>query len=598
MARKKVDLKLPLPNKLAIYIRVSTQQQAKDGISALDQRMRGEKLAHDLGWDYEIYDDSGLSGTKGAEERQGLLRLLNDVEDRKIGGMYSVDIDRWSRDANYEEPQYIITKLKEAGIKIYFPGGEFNLSDPNIELMGRIKGVFASYESLQTKARVKRGLERSMTEGKNAGGGAMVAYGYDRINKVLEINEAEAAVVKKIFELYISGMGSFAISSYLKENGIPTKRNNTKSGQMRIGKKKVVAFKDGVVVEDKQVKQAKDFTWRDSVVMAILKNPIYKGEKRFNDYKIPCPIIIEPRVFDSVQLLFSERKKFKAPPNSTNHDRITKNKFLLKGLLVCGNSKCGKSFYGKLRADLKDKAYVCLSQKYKGEWCGNKGIDIDFLNDLVWKECLNIEKSIIQHFEKFETENSYNGNSSIKENLGKVEYAKEKLNELQKSKVRLLRNFNDEKINESDFNLLNSEYDNEIKLYEYEKLEAEKKLTVYYSKDNLIKSVKEYLKSFNPITATFEEKQNFIRAFVKRVTLARGLFWTNYYNPEAHRIYIEYKFNDLTHLRLSSKIEVGYKPNGHRSGEITHEISLEQQLWLGDGVDEGVRILDNIEHKY
>jgi len=76
MPRKKVDPKLPLPNKLAIYIRVSTQQQAKEGISVLDQRMRGEALAHELGWDFEIYDDSGLSGTKGADERQGLLRLL------------------------------------------------------------------------------------------------------------------------------------------------------------------------------------------------------------------------------------------------------------------------------------------------------------------------------------------------------------------------------------------------------------------------------------------------------------------------------------------------------------------------------------------
>jgi len=406
MARKKINPKLPLPNKLAIYIRVSTQQQAKEGISALDQRMRGEQLARELSWDYEIYDDSGLSGTKGAEERQGLLRLLNDIEDRKIGGMYSVDIDRWSRDANYEEPQYIITKLKEAGIKIYFPGGEFNLSDPNIELMGRIKGVFASYESLQTKARVKRGLERSMTEGKNAGGGAMVAYGYDRIDKVLHINEKEAAVIRNIFELYIGGMGSFAISSHLNEQSIPTKRNKTKSGQMRIGKKQVVAIEAGLIIEDKQVKQAKDFKWRDSVVMSILKNPIYKGEKRFNDHKIPCPIIIEPHIFDSVQLLFSERKKFKAPPNSNDPNRVTKNKFLLKGLLVCGRYNCGKSFYGKLRADLKDKAYVCLSQKYKGEWCGNKGIDIDFLNDLVWQECLNIEKEIIKYFEKFAEEDS------------------------------------------------------------------------------------------------------------------------------------------------------------------------------------------------
>lgn len=596
MPRKKVDPKLPLPNKLAIYIRVSTQQQAKEGISVLDQRMRGEALAHELGWDFEIYDDSGLSGTKGADERQGLLRLLNDIEDRKIGGMYSVDIDRWSRDANYEEPQYIITKLKEAGIKIFFPGGEFNLSDPNIELMGRIKGVFASYESLQTKVRVKRGLERSMTEGKNAGGGAMVAYGYDRIDKVLHINEQEASVVRSIFELYIGGMGSFAISSYLNEQGIPTKRNKTKSGQMRVGKKKIVGIQEGVLIEDKQVKLAKDFKWRDSVVMSILKNPIYKGEKRFNDLKIPCPIIIEPQIFDTVQLLFSERKKFKAPPNSNNPNRITKNKFLLKGLLICGT--CGKSFYGKLRADLKDKAYVCLSQKYKGEWCGNKGIDIDFLNNLIWNECLNIEQSVIKHFEKFEEENWYNGYSSIKENLNIVEFAQEQIDQLQKSKLKLLRNFNEDKIGEGDFNLLNSEYEREIKNHEYNIENAEKKLTVYRSKDKLIAIVKEYMKNINLTTPTFEEKQNFIRAFVKNVTVARGLYWTGYYNPLAHRITIEYKFNSLTNIRLNSKIEVGYKPNGHRSGEIKHEISMDQMLWLGNESDKGSRFLDNIEHKY
>src|SRR6185312_16394528 len=99
-------------------------------------------------------------------------------------------------------------------------------------------------------------------------------------------------------------------------------------------------------------------------------------------------------------------------------------------------------------------------------------------------------------------------------------------------------------------------------------------------------------------TATFEEKQNFIRAFVKTVTLDRGLFWTGYRYPEAHRIYIDYKFNSLTNLRLSSNIEVGYKSNGHRSDEKTHEITLEQSLWLGDEKkDGGVRMFDNIEHK-
>ncbi|MFB9841137.1 recombinase family protein [Mucilaginibacter ginsenosidivorans] len=596
MSRKKTNIELPLPNKLAIYIRVSTQQQAKEGISALDQKMRGEKLARELGWDFEFYDDSGLSGTKGIEDRQGLLKMLNDIEDRKIGGMYSVDIDRWSRDSNYEEPQYIITKLKEAGIKIYFPGGEFNLSDPNIELMGRIKGVFASYESLQTKARVKRGLERSMSEGKNAGGGAMVAYGYDRIDKVLHINEKEATVIKNIFELYIGGMGSFAIAGYLNDRGIPTKRNTTASGQMRIGKKRIVTIEDGAIIEDKQVKQPKEFKWRDSVVMSILKNPIYKGEKRFNDQKIPCPIIIEPNIFDSVQLLFAERKKFKSPPNSNDPNRITKNKFLLKGLLVCG--RCFKSFYGKLRADLKDKAYVCLSQKYKNEWCGNKGVDIDFLNNLVWNECLNIEQAIVKHFERFEEENSYNGNSSIKDNLADVEFANKSLDEIQKSKLKLLRNFNEERISESDFKLLNSEYDNEIIIYEDKKATAEKALSVYRSKDKLIAHVKNYLKLIEPETATFEQKQSFIRAFIKRIILDRGLFWTNYRYPEAHRIIIEYKFDELTGLKMTNKVEVGYKPNGHRSGEITHEVNLSQHLWLGDEQTTGSRFLDNIEHKY
>ena len=64
------------------------------------------------------------------------------------------------------------------------------------------------------RIRIKRGLERSVSEG-NVGGGSMVNYGYKKgLTKKLEIDEKESEVVKKIFQLSLEGMGVKRISNY------------------------------------------------------------------------------------------------------------------------------------------------------------------------------------------------------------------------------------------------------------------------------------------------------------------------------------------------------------------------------------------------
>jgi hypothetical protein len=120
----------------------------------------------------------------------------------------------------------------------------------------------------------------------------------------------------------------------------------------------------------------------------MLKNPTYIGQKKYKSITIPSPKIIDEDTFNIVQEMLKEKMKFKRAPYTNVGKRV--NFFLLKGLIRC--SVCGRSYYGHKRVDLRDKAYKCLSQRYKNEYCGNRGIDIDYLDNLIWNSLLDLDK--------------------------------------------------------------------------------------------------------------------------------------------------------------------------------------------------------------
>ena len=393
--------------KIGIYCRVSTEEQKKTGVSLRDQEMRGISFCSNEGYSYEVFSDGGFSGEDDIEKRPALSRLIDKIllKTKEIDGVFVVEIDRLTR--NPELGFFLKRLFLEKDIKLFNgDGNEINLNDENEDLMVGIKLLLSGFELKKLKVRIKRALERNAIDGKVMGG-AIKPYGYSKgINKMLQIEEDEAIVVKRIFDMCIDGQSTYKIAEELNKEGILTKRSKIEKGYLTI----------------KGTKKNK-FIWRDAVIYNILKNPLYKGLRRFKGALYPCPGIIEEEKFELVQRILEQRNNFK--------DTRNKHFYLLKGLIICPN--CGYRFYGRKREDLSDNQYICCSQRYKS-FCGNRGINIDKLNKIVWDLLLKLPKNI----EKILIENKGENQKKLEKQL--IKYGNKK-NELKKDVEKIVSLF-------------------------------------------------------------------------------------------------------------------------------------------------------------
>lgn len=341
---------------LGIYVRVSTEEQADKGISLDNQIHTGNEFAKNKGWKTKVYQDAGLSGSLTPDKRPGLKAMLNDIVNGIIGGVWVFHENRLSR-LNIVETEVIKDIFRGKKIRYFEYETELNLHDINVNLMSGIKTMLAEYERKNTGATIKKHLLANIQKGK-VSGGPLITFGYTKdANKMLVIDEDERKVVEYIFKLALEGKGTKVIAGILDSEGILTKRGRAQNSNT------------SMLVKGKQ---KETFSWRDSVVYRILTNPIYKGKRLYLGKEYDCPAIVSELTFLAVKDKLATRNQFK---NTTN-----KYDYLLKGLIHC--QVCGGRFYGHKRANNRDNTYICNSQRY-GEWCGNKGINIDWLDRFV-----------------------------------------------------------------------------------------------------------------------------------------------------------------------------------------------------------------------
>ena len=510
--------------KIGIYTRVSTDEQLRTGISLRDQEQRGIEFCVKKGYEYEVFSDGGYSGNLGIEERPELNRLVEKLlsKPKEIDGVFVVDIDRLSRDAKLG---FILKQiLTENGIKLFnVDGVEINLNDENEDLMMGIKFLLSSFELKKLKVRIKRALERNVIDGKVMGG-PLKPYGYQKgPNNILEINEEEGNVVKKIFQLYIEGLSSRKIADQLNEEGVPTKRSVVEKGYLTInGKRKT------------------EFYWRDTVVHKILKNPIYKGERRYKGSTYPSPIIIEEEKFELVQRILTSRNNFK---NTTN-----KHFYLLKGLIVC--PVCGMRFYGRKRMDLSDNQYICCSQRLKN-FCGNRGMNIDKMNKIIWDLVINLPNNMEQIM--IERKDEYH--IGLEKNLeNQKKKLKKKTDEVKKILDLFLRDDKGKELVKSRLEKIEKETNS----LNYEIKRIERELSMLNSHEDFLNTLKIQLLQFSKKEPSDEVKQKIIQTYIQVIYLK----WVPQYKN--HLMVVQFELDRFTDLNLQGLVEVKYKTNGWR----------------------------------
>ena len=360
-------------SKVAIYIRVSTNEQAEEGYSIQAQKERLINYCKAKEWTiYDFYIDGGHTGSN--INRPALERLLGDLEHIDIVLVYKLDrLSRSQKDTLYLiEDKFLANKVDFVSMT-----ENFDTTAPLGRAMIGILSVFAQLERENIKERTMLGRTERAKEGLWVGAGRPpIGYGY--IDGSLIVDEYEAMQVRKIFELYIKGWGEESIRRYLMKKGYTMKYGS----------------------------------WGDSsthTIYRIIQNRVYAGEVSFDKEYFPGKHepIVDGKVFATANKLYEKRKGQKRTP-----------KYFLSDTLYC--KQCGERYI----IDTKNgKAYyICKNRKHAWKQdfkCENKIWRTDILEPIVKeriKEMVKNKDELIKEKYKKLSQVRENKNSIVIEN--------------------------------------------------------------------------------------------------------------------------------------------------------------------------------------
>jgi site-specific DNA recombinase len=376
----------------AIYARVSSAQQREENTIA-SQTAALVAFAQSEGYcvaDEWIFQDEGYSGASLL--RPGLERVRDLAAEGQIQALLVFSPDRLSRKYAYQV--LLIEELARHGVDTVFvraPRSE----TPEDQLLLQFQGMIAEYERAQILERSRRGKRHRAKQGEvSVLSGAPYGYRYvrksDEANAYYEVIEAEAEVVRQVFELYtVAGWSIGAITRRLNEQGVPTKKQGAR--------------------------------WERSTVWAILRNPAYKGlacfgktqlaaRQRTNNrslrqrgglparnsasherprdqwIEIPVPALVGEETFALAEEHLVANKKHAA--------RRTIEPSILQGLVHCRD--CGYALYRTSTRSTARKIsyYRCLGSdawRYEGKAkCDQRPIRLDLLERIVWTEIVRL----------------------------------------------------------------------------------------------------------------------------------------------------------------------------------------------------------------
>jgi len=285
--------------KVAAYLRVSTDEQAEQGISIPAQQSRLTAYCQSQGWEiFDFYIDDGYSGKD--LERPAMQRLLLDAGAKKFDAVLVLKLDRLSR--RQKDVLHILEDIFEPnGIGFKSVTETFDTTTPFGKAAIGMMAVFAQLERETIVERVRIAKKESARQGRFMGGIAPYGYRYNFTNKILEIDEMQAAIVRRIYALYLEhGHGYQSIEEELERQRVP---GPTGKG------------------------------WNKQEIRKILTNPVYAGLVSHQGvlYQGQQPPIIEAARWREVQALIRDRGAARAAANV--------HAGLLSGLIWCG--ECG-----------------------------------------------------------------------------------------------------------------------------------------------------------------------------------------------------------------------------------------------------------------
>ena len=285
-----------------LYLRVSTEDQVREGFSLEEQKERLQAFCKFKGYEiYDYYEDAGISAKKG-NHRPAFEKLKQDALEGKINTVVALKLDRLSR--SIYDWENIMSFCTENEIDIICANDDINITSANGKMVTRLLMTVSQNEIERTSERTKIGLAGAIKKGHIP---HRACLGYKHENKKLVIDYSTKDIIVRIFDLYHNGYSYQRISNLFNEEEILGKTN-----------------------------------WRDSTIVNILQNEIYKGDfvhgkrtKHPTYYKNVVEPIISKELWEECQV---QKKK-----NSRSYIRNLTYLFLQK--LKCPH--CNRIMGGK-----------------------------------------------------------------------------------------------------------------------------------------------------------------------------------------------------------------------------------------------------------
>ena len=343
----------------AIYARYSSDMQKQTSID--DQIRECRQFISHKGWQVcedHIHSDKAVSGAE--VNRPGYVNLKKYAFDRLFDCVVVDDLSRLGRDAG--ESIHIFQELTMFGIGIASVSDGIETLSQSAKIPYYFKSIANELFLDDLKAKIVRGMKGQVSRGYSAGGRV---YGYDAVPDLFEsgeqdkfgrprrhgvhikINDREAEVVRKMFEMRKLGMGYRAIAHELNAKGIPSPHagNGSRSGHWCSGTIKSMLNRE---------KYIGDWTWNKT--KWFKKNITGKRLKIDNSpdkwivHKDKSLRIVPQRLWDAVH---GESNPQNAPKRSRS--RPANGKYPLSGLLVC--AECGSSYI--VTSSKSYSAFIC-----------------------------------------------------------------------------------------------------------------------------------------------------------------------------------------------------------------------------------------------
>lgn len=365
MLKNKTDMVVTLA---ALYVRYSSENQRDESIDA--QIRVGEEFAKKNNIKIvKIYADRAKSAT--SDKRPEFQQMIKDSAIELFDIVIVHKLDRFSRD-KYDSAIYK-RKLRANGVKLVSIVENLDGSPESLILESVIEGM-AQYYSANLAREVMKGMKETAYQCRHTGGQPPLGYEVNEEKRYI-INDAEAEIVRKIFDMYINGYSYAKIIDCLNERGCKTKAGNT------FGKNSIYSILDnekysGVYIYNKSSK--KD-------VFGMRNSHLFKDDSEVIRIDGGIPAIISKETYQKTRAMMMTRKK---APGANK----AKEMYLLTGLIFCG--ECGSAMQGNRRKAKNKPMYVsyrCGSRLQKRD-CDNKEIRREYVEQFVLSE---LEKNIM-----------------------------------------------------------------------------------------------------------------------------------------------------------------------------------------------------------